>query len=258
MYYYIYDSFLNQGKYAAELNRIEARLMDLGINGRIEKLTILKSFKEIVEEAIRKGAKTIIAVGNDQTVSKIISYLPNLQTTLGIIPIGEENNLASLLGIPSGEQACDTLSSRIIEKIDLGKANNKYFISSLQVPVQKELVMDCGSYKISPLDNTKMINICNFSSLPVADNQYETCGNPKDGMLEAIISSNQKEQHGLFGLFKKEYSKKSVFPIKKMKIKCSSESLSVLADGQTTIKTPLTVEVIPKKLKIIVGKKRMF
>jgi diacylglycerol kinase family enzyme len=258
MYYYIYDSFLSDKKYTPTLHRIEARLMDLGINGRTERLSLLKSLREIVEEAVQKGATTVVAVGNDETISKIISFLPNLSVTLGIIPVGQNNHIAQILGIPENEEACNTLSARITEKIDLGKANDFYFISSLQIPAQKEIVIDCGNYFISPLSDQGNINICNFdNTLTSRATGQAGPSNPKDGVLEAVFSETPK-QSGLFGIFKKEFSRDSVFPFKKMKIKCAKECLPVIADGQITIKTPVTVEVAPKKLRVIVGKNRMF
>jgi diacylglycerol kinase family enzyme len=255
MYYYIYDSFLSDKKYQPLLHRIEGRLMSLGISGRVEKLTLLKSLQEIVTEAVKKGASTIVAVGNDETVSKIISFLPNLSITMGIIPIGPHNSIAHILGLNDSEDACESLSARIIEKIDLGKANDYYFISSLTVPAQKEVVIDCGNYYISPLSENGHISICNFKC---ADHDQQTLGsNPKDGILEAVFSEVPQHKN-IFNIFKKEFSRESVFPFKKIKIKCAKECLPVVADGQLTIKTPVTVEVAPKKLKVIVGKDRMF
>ncbi len=257
MYYYIYDSFVADKKYETLTHKIEARLMDLGINGRSEKLTILKSYKEIVNDAIAKGAQTIVAVGNDETVSKIIGSLSNYSITIGIIPIGQTNSIASMLGIPQGEAACNVLSSRIVEKIDLGKANNSYFISSLDVPAQPSIVMDYGSYSVSPLSEKNVITIRNFNTDDVRGSDSEHTSNPKDGIFETVISGPKKKS-GILGLFQQEYGKGSVFPFKKLKIKCASDCLPIIADGQTTIKTPVTVEVLPKKLNIIVGKNRMF
>jgi diacylglycerol kinase family enzyme len=259
MHYYIYDSFVNDNKFLPELHRIEARLMDLGINGRTERLTLLKSLREIVDEAIKKGATTIVAVGNDETISKIISFFPNLSATLGIIPLGPNNGIAQMLGIPHGVAACDVLSARIVEKIDLGKANDAYFISSLEVPAQREISIDCGSYNISPLTDDGNINIYNFDNrIPTEKALSPSHSNPKDGILEAVFK-DAPSKSGLFSVFKKDhYSRDSVFPFKKIKIKCSKECLPVVADGQITIKTPVTVEVAPKKLKVIVGKNRMF
>lgn len=256
MYYYIYDTFLNDKKYSITLQRIESRLMSLGINGRAERMTLLKSMREIISDAVKKGATTIVAVGNDETVSKIVNFLPNISVTLGIIPMGEHNDIAASLGIPTGESACETLSSRIIEHIDVGKANDCYFISSLSVPAQGEVVFDWGSYQVKPLSAQNNITICNFHSDKNESGTMptHTC-NPHDGVLEAIFAEPQERSWWAFS--KKHYSSASVFPFTKIKIKCSSECLPIVADGQTTIKTPVTVEVVPKKLKVIVGKNRM-
>ena len=63
MYHYIYDSFLSDKRYENEISQIEARILGLGINGRVDKLTILKNLKEIVEDGIKKGAETLVVMG---------------------------------------------------------------------------------------------------------------------------------------------------------------------------------------------------
>lgn len=258
MYYYIYDSFLSDKKYEMTTHRIENRLMDLGINGKIEKLTILKSLKELVEQAVKNNAETLVIVGNDKTVSKVISFLPNYSLTLGIIPVGPDNKIAEVLGIPEGERACDVLSSRIVEKIDLGKVNNSYFLSCLEIPVKEEITLECENYNISPLANSEMISICNFGN--IFNDQFLRRGkiyNPKDGVLEAVICLKPTSM-GLFKIFQKEFTRDSVFPIRKLKIKSTKECVPIIADGEVVVKTPVSVEVVPKKLKVIVGKNRMF
>ena len=253
MYFYIYDSFLNQKKYENILHRIERRIFDLGLSGYVEKLTILKSMKEIVGEAVRRNADTIVAVGNDQTVNKIISFLPNHSTVLGIIPVGEKNRIAHVLGVEEGEKACDTLSARIIEKIDLGKVNNCYFLSCLEIPYEENLTMECENYNIMPLA-PQHISICNFGN--IFKPGLEKMNNPKDGLLEAVIT--EKRKFSLGDLFKQSTARASVFPIKRIKIKSAGESIPLVADGSTIVKTPVMVEVLPKRLKIIVGKNRLF
>ncbi|XOU94392.1 MAG: diacylglycerol/lipid kinase family protein [Candidatus Kerfeldbacteria bacterium] len=259
MHNYIFDQYLSEKKYQTILDKIESRLTDLGINGRIEKLTILKSFSESVSEIVKRGADTIIAVGNDRTISKVISLLPKLNITLGIIPIGPNNEIAKKLGIPEGEAACDILSARLVEKIDLGKANNYYFISNLKLPINKEVFLDYGSYNIRPITDDSQISICNFDleiNNSSSKEKRHHC-NPKDGLLEAVFTQAEKPK-SFFNVFNNDFSESSIFPFKKVKIKCNKECLPAIIDGHTTIKTPIAVEVLPKKLKIIVGKNRMF
>jgi len=42
MHVYVYDSFLNQKKYDRILARLETRITDLGLNGKISILLIMK------------------------------------------------------------------------------------------------------------------------------------------------------------------------------------------------------------------------
>lgn len=248
-YFYFIDTFVSNKKYQTQLNQIENRLMQLGINGHTERLTMLKSLREMVESAIKHEAKTIIAIGNDDTVSKMMSFLPNHPVTFGVIPVGEPNTIADKLGIPHGLPACDALSARITTKIDLGRVNNSYFISSLALPAGQTVSMDFGTYHISTLTPTSTIHICNI-------NGHASKSDPTDGKLEAVVQES-RVPGGWFSK-KPKYTTHSVFPLKKVKITSKHHSLPVIADGQLMIKTPVTVEVAPQKLKVIVGKNRMF
>jgi diacylglycerol kinase family enzyme len=256
MYYYLYDSFLSDKKYIQSLAKIENRLIDLGINGKIEKMSVLKSIREVVEDNVKSGADTIIAVGNDKTFTKVFPVIATQSNvTFGYIPM-ENSTIAGILGVPVAEKACDILSARIIEKIDIGKVNNHYFFSSLEVPHAQDVSLECngGHFSISSISNTDHIQICNLSYTPIDTDKQKNVCNPKDGLLEAVFTPKGK---GAFGKDKLVTKQQSIFPIKKMKI-TSDDTVSLIADGETVVKTPATVEVLNKKLNIIVGKERSF
>src|SRR3989344_4911991 len=118
MYYYLYDPQLSDKKYNNIIARIETRLTDLGINGKINRLSFLKNINQVLAEEIKRGVKTIIIVGDDKTIGQVINLIADFNVTIGVIPIGPNNNIARLLGLPSEESACDVISSRIIKKID--------------------------------------------------------------------------------------------------------------------------------------------
>src|SRR3989338_2880950 len=103
MYLYLYDSFLNQKKYTSALARIETRLTDLGIGGKICRLSPLRNIKELIADELANGVKTIVVVGNDKTLSEAINFVAQHDVTLGLIPIGPNNSLAGQLGLPAGE-----------------------------------------------------------------------------------------------------------------------------------------------------------
>ena len=222
--------------------KIEARTTDLGIGGRKRRLNILKNMAESIKEVIDKGAKTIITVGNDETFTQMVNIVADSNVTLGYIPLGRPNKIARALGVPSGELACEVLSNRLVETIDLGKVNHSYFFSSLEA--RGQMVLKSGKYRITLLKNQK-VNICNFA--PRIFNESSL----RNGTLEIVISSSSIFSGTI---------RDSFFPVKKIKIdsQIKKEPITVFADQSRILKTPLFVEVLPKKLKVIVGRERQF
>jgi len=253
MYYYIYDTFINQKKYENSLQKIEQSLVDAGISGKIFRLNVLKNLEDIANQAENDNIKNIIAVGNDQTLSKIANLLVGKNLATGIIPIGEHNNFARSFGINSSQEACNILSKRKIEQIDVGKINNQYFLLSLK-SLTNDIIFDFGDYSISPKKNNKSCDIYNINPMGA-----DFKSNPKDGIMEAVFSPGQQSWLARFLSGKKnEIDNRSIFPIKKVLIRHSKKSVLLSIDGQKNIKTPVEVEVLKRKLKIIVGKEKIF
>lgn len=72
---------------------------------------------------------TILAVGGDGTINKIIPYIVNTDKVLGIIPCGTANLLAAKLNIPSNpKKALKVLDNCNVKNIDILKVQNKYSI----------------------------------------------------------------------------------------------------------------------------------
>lgn len=243
MYLYVYDGFLSARAYARKLSEIENRLTDLGIFGRVERLTPLKSIALTIEAEVKRGAKTVVAVGNDDTVRKIIDYLPAHKLALGYLPVGP-SRLARTLGIPDGVAACDVLSKRMIETLDIGRVNGQYFLSSVAIP-GGAVTLECeGRFRVSA-PSCAGIRLYN---LQLDDDAR--AGDPRDGLFEAVIASTQ-------GSAWRRKTAESVFPIRKLSI-VSESQFPIVADGKQFMGTSAHIEVIPKTLKVIVGKGRKF
>jgi diacylglycerol kinase family enzyme len=137
MYLYIYDNFLTEKKYQTQLYRIENRLVDLGIKGRVIRLNILKNMAEVVEDGIKQGVKTVVVIGNDLSFSKIINIIADKDVTLGIIPVDDKSKIAKILGIPPLAAACEILAQRIVKKIDLEWWEIIFLSTRLQLSTRK-------------------------------------------------------------------------------------------------------------------------
>ncbi|MEK7615408.1 MAG: diacylglycerol kinase family protein, partial [Patescibacteria group bacterium] len=150
MYCYLYDEFIQENKrFERELLLIENRLTDLGIAGKISRLALFRNAEEMIRDEIDRGVQTVVVLGNDDTVRKVLDVISESDVVLGVIPFGPKNELARLLGIPQGVAACDVLSARRVEKIDMGTINGRKFITGISVPNFKaELMCNDGSYRI--------------------------------------------------------------------------------------------------------------
>ena len=71
---------------------------------------------------------TILVVGGDGTVNKVLPYLINTDKTLGIIPCGTANLLAERLGINNVSKALKIIDKGNSAKIDLMNINNQLSI----------------------------------------------------------------------------------------------------------------------------------
>lgn len=74
----------------------------------------------------------ILGAGGDGTINQIINIMKkkNLDIPLAILPVGTANDFAKYIGMPADiGSACDKILSGKIQEIDLGKANDKYFIN---------------------------------------------------------------------------------------------------------------------------------
>ncbi|HLD30901.1 MAG TPA: diacylglycerol kinase family protein [Patescibacteria group bacterium] len=256
MYQYIYDSFLTDSKYSKTLAIIENRLADLGLSGRIDRLSLFKDARDFVREGVKKGVKTIVVVGNDFTLSQVIGAADEVDITFGVIPVGSKNEIAGILGIEDEMSACDCLSNRLVKKIDLGKINSTYFISKIEAP-PAEIILKCeGKFLV----NSKKIQRVEIYNLPISGEKSD----PQDGYLdvhlkpgrESFFKSATNVNVG-FLTRNSEQNQESVLPIKKMFLE-SKNDLTILVDGAKNINAPAEIQVLPERLKIIVGKNRLF
>jgi diacylglycerol kinase family enzyme len=250
VYHYIYESFLTDPKFAKQLSAIENRLTDLGIYGSVHRLALFKTMKGTVQDAVRRGAKTVVAVGDDNAVAKAIDAIAEFPgVTFGIIPIGDKNTIAGLLGINDAASACDILSARLVEELDLGKVNNHYFLTSLRIPGAVSAECD-GRYTVSPIAGGE-ICVSNFSM------DHKDPGDPHDGQLETMVKTAAR---GFFkSMFAPAYASAglSVFSTTHVIVRASGNAqMNATADGQPYQDAEFRIEIAPKRLKAIVGKGR--
>lgn len=299
MYFYIFDYFLNKDRYAKEVSKISLSLTDLGILGEEARITPVRKTEDLVKEAVRKGYKTIVAVGDDLTAHNIINVIAKLDLEknifFGFIPV-RYSRIASLLGIPEGNTACQIVSQRKIEEIDLGKINDRFFISSLEAGINTAFIKSKFTQPNSIFSSLKAImkysfprvslrfdnkftittdllklsvlNIFNKSKgeLKIRTNQKSkiVCNvDPRDKLFDIVIIGRlNKIQLVKYLKDLKEQDLSGIpgvsfFRSNNIEI-LSDVPLLIMVDGQVIERQKFKVNMSGKKLKIIVGKERKF
>ena len=260
MYFYVYDSFLVKKKYAKTLSKIETRLASLDIAGRKHKLSILKSVSEITHKILEQDSSpTIVVIGSDETLCATALPVAGTEATIGFIPTENDSLIANILGLPVNEYACDVVSARRIEYVNLGKINNQYFFSSVEFEPKQSLILADKKYQIIPkkIKSVKVINLDFLRFQRGIDESAEgkMVSNPKDDYLEVLMGTPQQK---LF-FFKQKEKRDSLFFVKKLSIDPKNPRNEVLikVDQKNIIKAPALIEVAKERLKIIVGKDRL-
>lgn len=249
MYYYIYDAFVQRKEYAKELATIENRLADFGITGNIGRLSLFRDASELIADEVRRGAKTVVVVGNDATVRKVITAAVTQKVVFGIIPLGEPNIFAKMFGIPQGSAACEVLARRILLTTDVGKVNGRYFLSRIRIP-EADVTLRCeGQYAV----RSKLKGNVQIKNMGWLDGEKETpeLGDPYDGVLEAVIDAR-----GESGFFRRAAIFRSTIPVKTVTIE-SEQQIMAFVDEEKYAQPRLEVSILPHRLRIVAGRDRL-
>ncbi len=280
VYYYILDqNGLPIDKFERLQTSLSGLLTEFKIAGELARVTPLRSVSDLVEIASQRGAKTLIACGSDDTFNQMLAALKGRDFTVGFIPFSEDSFLAKILGIDSVFTAVKTIAARRIEKIDLAKIGSSFFISFLEFGVTSQnlksanwftslklLSTDPKTFTIR-IDNSYNINITCLGGLAVnsrsTSSKKEMVANPTDGNLDLLILEELNKAQIL--RYRKDIAEGILEAIPKTTvIKCKKiqflepRGYNLTMLGRLVAKFPATVEIIPHRLKMIVGKNRTF
>jgi YegS/Rv2252/BmrU family lipid kinase len=85
-----------------------------------------------LQREVEAGAATVIIGGGDGTLSYCASRLVNTSVAMAVLPLGTGNTLARSLGIPLDlDDAARTIGCGHVEKIDVGRVNGRVFLNSV-------------------------------------------------------------------------------------------------------------------------------
>lgn len=246
MYCYLYDTFTQDGKNERELTAIEHRMTDLGLQGKIVRLALFRDPVETIRREVAAGVKTVVVVGNDHTVARVLDVAVETGVVLALLPVGAPNVLARIFGVPSGVEACDVLSQRIIETLDVGVVNGRRFLSGLRIERGQPRVRSQKGYSMLAAREAP-VEIRNLSTVPPST--ADDLSDPSDGCLDVIIHTATRK-----GLRKQLHQ--TCVPLDRVTIEYDAP-VTAQVDGEPMEAQTFEISVQPKALKVVVGRERM-
>jgi len=245
------------------------------------------------KEAGEKGFQIVVALGGDGTVNETVNGLAGFDDppVLGIVPMGTVNDLARALQIPQDpEDAIDLLKDGYIRRIDVAKANDRYYTNTLaigKIPSAIHNVDSDEKSKLGPLayfiaSARELAKDASFGvSLSMDDGNWEvdievlaaglldTIGGfreilPKvhmgDGMLNILVFRKLDIMEAikispsvLMGNLE-DNDNVDYFRSRRLQISVAEgSSIESDVDGEKGPDLPLDIEVLPGKLRVITG-----
>ncbi len=279
MYYYIVDpQKISQREFERVQNLLYSSLSEYRISGEVVRVTGLRTISQLVETAFLRGMKTLVAVGNEETLNDVINAVKGRDILIGFIPI-METEIGEILGIRDIEQGAKTIAMRRVAQMDLGVVNQTFFIGRLtfgltvkedqgwlgyklaqdlskQPEIQLKFSVD-GKYQAEALIIGGMIMNARGAT------ESKNIAHPSDGILDMVLLSKLAQWDGI--KYRRQINsgeweripKSSVVHMEKLEIS-SPSGLNLKAGERVIAKTPAVVEVAPLALKIIVGRDRKF
>jgi diacylglycerol kinase family enzyme len=244
---FIYDDFVK--KYGKIITNIEIELHKLNLGGKIIHLDAIKNLANAIKEEINNGIKTIIIVGNNTTVNKVINALiangeipKNL--AIGLIPVGNNTSISEIFGIKNYKTALEIILARRFETIAIAEANSTYFILDGIIDARKTIIK-IDSFTINSTEKGE-IRIIN---LPIDNSNNEKCS------TQNILKKPLNE--ALSVCFYRKSRKNTHISAKSIEIE-SPSGKTILLDDVIEVETPAKITTTSYKLNFIVGKNRLF
>lgn len=241
---------------------------------------------ELARKAVADGVESLVVVGGDGMVHMAVQALANTDVNLGIIPAGTGNDVARYLDIPrkNPQAAADVVVGSHVRTIDLAKAGPSYFVTVLAAGFDSKVNERANHmrwpkgqmrYNLATLAELRV-----FEPLPYTlemdgevhrlDAMLVAVGNGPsfggglrithgaeidDEMLDVVIIKPMSKVE-LVKTYPKLYSGRHVthpqYEHHRVRsVTVAAPGVVAYADGERVGALPLTVEVVPRALRVL-------
>jgi diacylglycerol kinase (ATP) len=245
----------------------------------------------VVRDALDQGIRMFVVCGGDGTISAVARTLAGTHATLGIIPIGTQNNTALSLGIPDdvaaaiailrtgrrikvdvGMATCGKIQTPFLEVCSVGLISTLFpsvddiqhgnlarigeFIATLATspPAEIHLVLD-NKQEIHNLGHVVLV-----SNMPYIGFHYQvsSAASFNDGLLDVLFFADLSKMDLLGYVFQgvgvgfPEDPRIQHFRVRRVDID-TQPAMPLMADGNALGEGPVRIEVRRHALAVMVG-----
>lgn len=248
MYYFIFEYPRNR-QLVDIARQVEDEVVSSGIAGEIIELTPARNIDNLIADANRKGYQTLVVVGGSKLVNKVASKLLRYEMVFGVVPLGKSESLTSLIKCNDWKEAVEALKKRRWIFSAMARIEEKTtFISpcSLSFQGQKNVTIETESW-------STQIKALALTVQPTSQDDSHPLI-----MVKCKSRSNSKNSLTRWwqGLTSTEETSSSLFKNESIVIK-TEEQLSLMIDDMIIARTPTTISVIPRAIRLIVAKNRV-
>jgi diacylglycerol kinase (ATP) len=242
---------------------------------------------DLAREAVADGVESLVVVGGDGMVHVALQAIAGTEVNLGVIPAGTGNDVARYLGLPRTDPqlAADVVIGSRVRTIDLARAGATYFVTVLASGFDSKVNERANlmswprgqmRYNLATLAELRV-----FEPLPYlleldgetrsVDAMLVAVGNGEsfggglrishgasldDGLLDVVIIRPMSKAR-LVRVYPMLFTGRHVgipeFERHLVRsVTVAAPGISAYADGERLGALPLTIEVVPQALKVLV------
>ena len=277
---------LNPAAKSEKASHLHARIEALSPRVAVRITNSAGDAEAMAEHAVDQGYKTIVAAGGDGTINEVVNGLAGRDVTFGMLPVGTMNVFSTELGIPQNnlQRAWDVIEQGYCREVDLGVANDEYFVQLAGAGLDAEVVKaTTPDFKKALGPMSYLINLAQVAARkpptiaitpfdgPRREGSFVLVGNGRyyggpfvlfkearldDGLLDVLVFQNQGHldllrymQAIAFGMHP-ELPDVEYFQTTGLRLE-SEDAVPAEVDGELSGSLPYSIRLAPTKLRVL-------
>jgi diacylglycerol kinase (ATP) len=276
---------------SAAVRRVVDALADVGWPAEVLETAARGDATRLAAEAAASGAPAVLVAGGDGTLNEAVQGLVGTETAVGAVPLGTVNVWVRELGLSlNPSQAARQLATGQVRRIDLGRANGRYFLLMAGIGVDAEAVAAVdgepkrrfGPLAFAVVGAAVALRTRGAALRVEIDGQRParrlraamvTVGNTRcwagtfqithqasaaDGLADVCLFAGRtlvdKLRHVLMVLIRRHHEDPEVTYVRARHLRIAAHPpMPVQVDGEPHGTTPVTIEIVPRSLRVLVG-----